>query len=445
MDSAFASSLRPRDNGGFGPLVRSTDCPELFIPEEFRCVAISRTSAPSVAVPDFMVPNAVDGMGSFALPNGDIRLIRNHEMGNGPARAEPLGPRPYDKLASGGTSSLTVRVTGRGAERQVRVTEEFISLGGTHINCAGGRTPWGSWLSCEETTNGPRRGFEKPHGYIFEVPVSAKEAVDPVPLRAMGRMVHEAVAVDPRSGVVFETEDMRWGGVANPLQPGSGFYRFIPRTPQRLADGGRLQILMVRDRPRFNTVLDQVVGTRLPVQWVNISEPDPAGAEEDPSTVFREGLANGAAIFDRLEGCFWADDSCYFISTSGGTARAGQVWRYIPDGADSGILTLVFESPSRAVLDGPDNVCVSARGGVIICEDSSAEQFIRALSRSGQMVDVVMQPFVQGQESPHEFAGSCFSPDGEILFFNIQGSTVSFGTPGATYALWGPWDRAEGV
>jgi secreted PhoX family phosphatase len=262
----------------------------------------------------------------------------------------------------------------------------------------------------------------------------------------MGRFVHEAVAVDPRTGIVYETEDMRWNAANSDILPGAGFYRFIPRTRQRLVDGGRLEILAVRDRPGFNTALNQTVGVRLPVRWIPVGDPDPAAAESDPSAVFRSGLSGGAAIFDRLEGCFWGDDSCYFVSTSGGTARAGQVWRYVPDSQDGGTLMLVFESPARDVLDSPDNICVSARGGVIICEDGGAEQYIRGLSRGGEMLNLVMQPMVQGEPSPREFAGCCFSPDGDVLFFNVQGSTTSDGTrPGTTYALWGPWGNATGV
>jgi secreted PhoX family phosphatase len=445
LSSREAAGRRVRNNGGLGPLVRSADCPELMIPESFRCVRVSRSREVSSANPSLTVPNAHDGMAAFALPNGDIRLIRNHEMTNSAARAQPLGSRPYDARGSGGTTSLSVRISGTGMNRSVRVVEEFVSLGGTHNNCAGGRTPWGSWLSCEESTVGTGQGYEKPHGYIFEVPVSAREAVEAVPLRAMGRMVHEAIAVDPRTSVVYETEDMRYTA-GNASQPGAGFYRFVPRTPQRLADGGRLQILAVRDRPRYITSRDQRVGAPLDVYWLDIADPDPPAADTDDSAVFREGLSKGAAIFDRLEGCFWGDDSCYFVATSGGNAGAGQVWRYVPRGADAGTLTLVFESPARDVLDSPDNICVSPRGGIVICEDGSSEQYVRALSRAGEMVNLVMQPVVQGEPSPREFAGSCFSPDGQVLFFNIQGSTTSYGTrPGTTYALWGPWEQAVGV
>jgi uncharacterized protein len=449
LDAASAARLRPRGNGGYGDLVRSADCPELWIPPEFRVVAVSRAGQPSQADTEFIVPTAMDGMSAFALPNGNVRLIRNHEMGNPAARAAPLGTRLYDRLASGGTTSLEIDLgaigaggSGTGVGGGLRVLREYVSLGGTHINCAGGRTPWNSWLSCEETTNGTSQGFEQPHGYIFDVPVDADSAVEPVPLRDMGRFVHEAVAVDPRTGIVYETEDYRWAD-GNPALPGCGFYRFLPHRPGDLEAGGRLQILGVIGRPDCNTAVGQRVGERLGVTWLEIEDPDPAGAERDPSAVFREGRAKGGALFQRLEGCFWADDSCYFVSTSGGDAGAGQVWRYVPEG-DGGWLTLVFESPSRAVLDAPDNICVSARGGIVLCEDGLNEQYIRALTPAGIMVDLVMQPDTADDEpDPPEFAGCCFSPDGRVLFFNVQGSTRSYGRAGATYALWGPWEDGD--
>ena len=422
----------------YGNLVPSPGCPELEIPESFHCVRLSSGAVGSSVRQGLTVPNAFDGMAAFPLPNGHVRLIRNHEMIDGAETAEPIGEPYYDPRASGGTTSLEVRISGPDDDLKVELLDEYVSLAGTRVNCAGGPTPWGSWLSCEETTSGRNAGYREPHGYVFEVPVSATGPVDPVPLRAMGRFVHEAVAVDPDTGIVYETEDTWY--VPDEL-PGAGLYRFIPNAPGVLSAGGRLQMMAVTDRPGYLTARGQTAGAVLPAHWVDIDDPDPGDAEEDELAVFRQGLAKGAARFARLEGAFYGDGGVYVVSTDGGDATAGQVFHYRPLSADTGELRLVFESGSKAVLDSPDNIVVSPRGGLLMCEDGSDDQYVRGLDREGRIVDLVRAPALPGRAEPGEFAGSCFSPDGRVLFFNQQGSLVVGGSRAShTYALWGPWE-----
>ncbi len=442
------SLLRKADKGfgGYGALVASTDCPELLIPEGFRCVRLSQTTRPSLANPQFIVPQALDRMAAFRGPNGNVRLVRNHEIRDPAAGSLPIGSaaNSYDTRAGGGTTTLEVEMLrdGDGRIRDLALRREFVSLSGTLVNCAGGPTPWGSWVTCEETTEGPTQGRLAQHGYCFEVPADADGEVRPVPLRAMGRFVHEAMAVDPATGFVYETEDRAFDPARNFV--GSGFYRFLPDQPGNLSAGGRLQVLAVRDRPRYDTTSAQRPGMIIPVAWVDIDDPDPAAAETDTSAVFKQGLARGAAIFERLEGCWYGDGSIFFNATSGGDARMGQVWQYRPLGSargklngSGGQLILVFESPSAEVLESPDNLCVSPRGGLVLCEDGNGIQFVRGLTRRGEIFDLIRT----AGDSP-ETAGACFSPDGEILFFNIQGATRRTSrTLGATYALWGPWEE----
>lgn len=411
--------------GGYGPLVSAT--PELLLPEGFTATVISRNGQPmSDGTP---TPGAFDGMAAFAMPNGRIRLLRNHENRDPPRTARVKGnpDRAFDRRAGGAVSTLELRIRPDGTPELVR---DFISLNGTIVNCAGGPTPWGSWLTCEESVEGLAEGWGRNHGYIFEVPASANAEVRPVPLRAMGRFVHEAVAVDPATGIVYETED----------RVTSGFYRFLPARPGVLAAGGRLQMLAVRGTPRYNTARGQAVGRVLPVTWVDVTDPDPAGDAIDPLAVFRQGLAGGGARFARLEGCWYGDHSIYFHATSGGDAGVGQVWRYQPDRGgrgDGDRLTLVFESPAADVLDYPDNITVSPRGGIVICEDGGGEQFLRGLTPRGEIFDLARNAL-----NHTEFAGACFSPDGNLLFVNIMGSTRDAGPEaGATLAIRGPWDR----
>jgi hypothetical protein len=411
--------------GGYGPLRAAG--PELALPAGFSYSVVSR--AGQRMADGRPTPNAFDGMAAFALPNGNVRLIRNHENRDPPATARPKGDaaKAYDAKAGGGTTSLEVRVAADGACTLVR---DFVSLSGTIVNCAGGPTPWGTWLTCEESVEGRASGWGEEHGYVFEVPASAESEVATVPLTAMGRFVHEAVAVDPETGVVYETEDRLV----------AGFYRFIPKTRGVLRDGGRLQMLAVRGRPNYDTAGGQRVGEPLPAAWVDVDDPDPRGTWGDHAAVFAQGFTKGGARFSRLEGCWYGgprDRSIYFHATNGGDARCGQVWQYRPTAADAGELRLVFESPSRDVLDYPDNITVSPRGGIVICEDGGGEQYIRGLTPGGAIFD-----FARNLLNDDEFAGACFSPDGRVLFLNIMGSTVDAGDSlGVTVAIRGPWER----
>jgi secreted PhoX family phosphatase len=417
-------------------------------------------------------------MGAFPLRNGNVLLIRNHEDNEDPNRLRDrpagststsagilsgildthYGPRgsAYDAYAGGGTTTLEVESHGRR-----RVVSQHWSLVGTLRNCAGGVTPWGSWISSEETllsgSPGATAGFAQNHGYNFEVPIDTTPGLpaDPIALKHLGRFAHEAVAVDPATGIVYETEDQG---------DGSGFYRYVPAVrPTRPGDlavpNGVLQMLKIGringvDRPQYETAINQTIGVPLPVEWVTITNPDPTtptGAG-GLSTVFLEGLAAGGARFRRLEGCWYGNGRIFFVSTNGGDAGFGQTWVYDPSAST---LTMIFESPGHEVLDGPDNCCITPRGGLIMCEDAGGAQFLRALSPSGEIFDLA-----RNLRNTIEFAGVCFSPDGRTLFVNQYGrstvrTTQPYQTPpaiqmqipvgperferAATLAIWGPW------
>lgn len=406
---------------GYGPLVPAG--PELALPEGFRYIAFGIEHSPMSD--GIATPGGHDGMAAFGMPNGTIRLVRNHEMrGLGVAAGDPV--HAYDRKGPGGTSTIELRLRSDGSPEILR---SWMSLTGTCVNCAGGPTPWGSWLTCEETTVGKAQGFEQEHGYVFDVPASADAPVQPVPLKAMGRFVHEAIAVDPSTGVVYLTED----------QGRAGFYRFIPRDRNRLTAGGRLEMLAVTGRPRFNAARGQRPGVALPATWVPIADPDPSSG--GASAVFQQGYERGGMRFSRLEGAWWGDDSVYFHATNGGDAGLGQVWRYRPRSGGGGDLLLVYESTNRRVLDQPDNITVSPRGGIVICEDATGTCHLRGLSPRGEIF-----PFARNLQNDQEFAGATFSPDGRVLFVNIQGITPPDGDPtrfGKTFAIWGPWERGE--
>ncbi|WP_019815337.1 alkaline phosphatase PhoX [Saccharomonospora saliphila] len=391
------------DNGGYGPLRPAPPHGELLLPAGFSYVAFGHTGTPmSDGNP---TPGRHDGMAAFAGDDGTIRLVRNHEQSGGPAFATPH----YDPAAAGGTTTLVYDPDAQ------RLVDTAPTLSGTIRNCAGGPTPWGTWLSCEETFTGLEG--DHPHGYVFEVPADADHPVDPVPYRAMGRFTHEAVAVDPATGIVYQTED----------RGSAGFYRFVPDVPGDLRAGGTLQMLAVRDRPRYDTRLGQRPGEPLPVAWVDIADPDPDSA--DSLAVFYQGREQGGAVFARLEGAWYGDGSIFLNSTSGGDAGLGQVWQYRPTSDSGGQLVLVYESTDPELLQSPDNLCVSpTSGGLVLCEDGAGPDLLRGVTTRGEIFDLA----ALNSANTSELAGATFSPDGQTLFFNVQ-------SPGVTYAVTGPW------
>ena len=372
------------------------------------------------------VPPAHDGMAAFKTKNGLIALVRNHEVIAAPAgqKTPAFGTNPYDPQAGGGT---TTTLFDPKAGKAVSVTP---SLSGTLVNCAGGPTPWGSWLSCEETVVDPKRAptTTKPHGYIYEVPHDGVSNAKP--LVAMGRFWHEAIAIDPDTGIVYETED----------RAAAGLYRFIPKKKGKLAEGGALQALAIVGKPLFDTRTGQARDAHYDIAWVDIPEPDKAHVDEvawDTRGVFQQGLDRGAATFGRLEGACFGDGRVHFTATSGGDAKMGQVWELDPKRAT---LRLVFESPGPETLAGPDNITLSHRGGLVLCEDGPAINRVQGLTRDGQIFTFARNNAVlngernglTGDFRPSEFAGATYSPDGNWLFVNIQ-------RPGITVAITGPW------
>ncbi len=403
---------------GYGPLApvrdETTRLPLLELPAGFRYRSFGWIGDPLAR--GLATPGLHDGMAAFPARGRRVRLVRNHELRAGPAFASrPL----YDPNGCGGTTTIEFDT------RTGSVVDGWVSLAGTAVNCAGGPTPWGSWLSCEETVLGPGGGndFEKPHGYIFEVPADGTSEAEP--LRAMGRFVHEAIAVDPDTGIVYETED----------QQTAGLYRFLPEEPGNLAAGGRLEMLAVAGAPEADLRAGQTTGDWRRVEWVPIDDPDPAGA--GPNTVFAQGREAGGATFRRLEGIWHGGGRIYVVSTEGGDVRMGQVWEYEPARER---LRLLFESPGSDVLDMPDNLCVSPRGGIVLCEDGRDGNFVRGLRTDGRIFPFARNNIVldgrpngiSGDFRSSEFAGATFSPDGRWLFVNVQ-------IPGVTIAITGPW------
>ena len=425
---------------GYGPLVRTADQDGqeiLALPSGFRYVTFGKTGQPLMDGTG-LTPRNHDGMGCFPGPDGIIRLIRNHENRNGAGVSTlgvPHAGTPYDARAFGGTITMDFDPAG------MRPVREFVSICGTTVNCSGGLAYRDAgWLTCEETLADHRQGFSQPHGYTFLVPASGTAAALPVALKALGRFAKEAALADDRTGIVYQTED---------AGNNSGFYRFVPIDADDLTRGGRLQMLKVADAPGFNGFVGQTLGKLLQCEWVDIENPDPALAAGQPSC-FAQGRALGGAAFARLEGLYRGEGgSVYFNSTSGGEAQRGQLWHFRPAGPDRGLLRLVFQSPSSAVLDSPDNLCVTPSGAVLFCEDdaSGGDNDMHPLAPGitdvnrliGLSRDGVPFEFAVNVLNDSEFAGACFSPDGDILFVNVFGGGAPLS--GMTCAITGPWRK----
>lgn len=389
------------------------------------------------------VPGKHDGMAVFPDNNGRVRIICNHEVKpqdqdlgpmREPASKLPDGLRYYDagggKTPGAGGTTTTIYDPAAG-----RTEAQFLSLAGTEINCAGGSTPWGSWLSCEETFKNPGISGdpfrpiirEQRHGYVFEVPAASDIAIDPVPLTALGRFEHEACAVHEASGVVYLTEDRLH----------SLFYRFLPKTPGRLADGGVLQALAIRGIGSVMThnwsaerLLE--VGDSLEVEWLTLEDTDP---EENDLRL--RGALQGAATFARGEGLCVSEDLIAFTCTNGGPDRLGQIFQYVPsplegtegESATPGRLSLICEARPDSLLKNADNIAMAPWGDLVVCEDTSGECGLVGIRPDGSQYLLACSAY-----SSSELAGVCFSPDGETLFVNIQ-------NPGTTLAIQGDWSK----
>lgn len=403
------------DGVGYGPLApvadETTGLPLLELPKGFRYLSFGWTG--DMMANGQPTPSSHDGMAAFHAGGHRVRLVRNHERGEG----EAFSSAAYDPGAGGGTTTLEFD------GKKGRLIETRDSLSGTIRNCAGGPTPWRTWLTCEETT----AFTTMPHGYIFEVPEDGFG--DPVPIKDMGRFSHEALAVDPVTGYIYETEDA--GNT-------SGFYRYVPHQRHRPASGGTLWMLKVKNADLADLGAGYPNGATFRVEWVEIAQPDDSSSSMPGNFVWAQGRAQGAATFGRLEGCWYGNDrKIYVVSTSGGAVGQGQIWVYDPKRET---ITLLFESPSASVLNAPDNITVSPRGGLVLCEDGGGEEFLHGLTVHGEIFAFAKNAVVldgerngiAGDFRGSEWAGACYSPDGKWLFANIQ-------SPGITFAITGPW------
>lgn len=413
----------------------------LSLPEGFSAKVISRKG--DLMSDGFYTPGAFDGMGVFKAKNNKMILIRNHELSPGAIGSGPFGKNnellskvdkndiydfgKSDRLCYGGTSTLVYD------EKLQKAELQYLSLIGTVRNCAGGITPWNSWITCEESTlkAGAENGMlEKDHGYNFEIFASEKIGLTkPEPIKPMGRFVHEAVAVHPSEGIVYQTED----------SGDSLFYRYLPNKFGDLHKGGKLQCLVITEWKSADTRnWESLKSDKFPqkksfdVHWIDL---DNVEAPDDDLRL--RGYKQGAARFARGEGIWYGKNELFFACTNGGLKSYGQIFRYVPSKFEGqererespGKLELFLEPNNLDTFQNCDNLTIAPWGDVIICEDKADARII-GITPQGETYVIARN--VGYRQS--EFAGPVFSPSGKTLFVNIQ-------SPGLTLAITGPWNK----
>lgn len=416
---------------GYGPLVPDPNG-LLALPQGFSYKIVAEAGKTLLESGE-PTPSDADGTASFPSRGGST-LVNNHEIGGGePYRVPALAGLTYDPGAGGGTTNIDV-------DRHGARVREYVSLAGTHNNCAGGKTPWNTWLTCEETEQKAGGAFQKDHGYVFEVDPFDRDAnQNPVPLKFLGRYSHEAVAVSPRDSTIYLTEDANGPhGLYFRWTPPRGFHggKGALRELAEATGGdtaGQLQAMSCYHGSQHIADLSEATkpGTRYKVRWVDVPERD-----AKTTSVRKQFTDDQVTRSRKLEGAWWSHGGAYFVASyarqSDGSVNEhdGQVWFYDPESETITLKTIFGVNPDPTQdtnFDGPDNITVSPYGGVILAEDGEGINHLVGVTPRG-----TAYPLARNDFNDSEFTGPNFDVTGRILFANIQ-------TPGYVFAITGPW------
>ncbi|CAM3781844.1 alkaline phosphatase PhoX [Smaragdicoccus niigatensis] len=414
---------------GYGPLVNDPNG-KLALPEGFSYKIVTQAGVTKLDSGE-PSPGTHDGTGAFERPGGGTTLVLNHEIrGTSPNNVPHADGLVYDPSANGGCTIVDV-------DKDGNLVNETVGIAGTSTNCAGGITPWGTWLTCEETEDKVgQNGSTKPHGYVFEVhPFDRAANQNPQPIKCLGRYPHEACCVDPKSGEIYLTEDAKGPfGLLYKWTPPAG-YKAAPGVLKTLdATAGALEAMRATDKSgNYVDDLSRVteVGTTLKTEWIAVPDRDAATV-----STRKQSFAKPVTRGQKLEGAWWGDHGAYIVASFGRTADGsavahdGQLWFVDPSKQTMELRLRFGINPNYGqdgAFDGPDNITVSPWGGVIMAEDGEGVQHLIGVNDKGEAYQIA-----RNQIDENEFTGPVFSPDKRTLFANAQ-------TPGIMYAITGPW------
>jgi len=457
LSQASPGQPRPGVGGGHKPFPPLVDDPDgiLALPEGFSYAIVTRTGVTRLDGDQGLTPADHDGMAVYDAGRGRYTLIQNHEIDPGAEFGVPhVAGTVYDPGAidAGGCTVITT-------DRAGRNLGEFVALSGTVGNCAGGPTPWGTWLTCEETEDragddweedGRTGVFQKDHGYVFEV--WADGTADPTPIKCLGRYAHEALAIDKDRTHIYLSEDAD--------EPNGLFYRWTAPRGVRLAPGvltglapdagslAAMQIIMDDGSvlPDVAYLTSAQLGRPFPVRWIDVPERDAQ------TTPVREQFTDGQVTRGRkFEGVWGTDEGVYVVNSyawedgelpADAAPHDGMVWFY-DFRAETIQLVTYFPhqttseegAPARyndLTFDGPDNVTVTPWGSLVLAEDGAGASHVLSAFPGGPTYAIA-----RNQLNDSEFCGPTFSADGKVLFVNMQ-------DPGLTLAITGPWEKYLG-
>jgi secreted PhoX family phosphatase len=469
-ESAAAAPKTDAHRPGGRPFPPLQDDPNgiLALPAGFSYRIVTREGQTDLSFGQGKTPAFHDGTGVVAAGRNRLTIIQNHEMTPHMSTfgVPHIAGTVYDPGAVNASGCTVINADGDG-----KATAEWVGISGTVRNCAGGVSPWGTWLTCEETfiaagatwsAAGQTGTYEKNHGYVFEVFQTDSGHQLPKPIKAFGRFEHEALAVESNLKHVYLSEDASG--------PNGLFYRWTAPHGVRLGHGlanqlsdtaGTLEAMQIRLDdgsivPDVAYITSAQLGRPFKVTWTAVLDRDAV------TTPIRKQFADGTVTRGKKFEGVWATGKGVYIVNSfafgandlpaDATKHDGMVWFY--DFSDQTITLVTYfphnpesetEGPGPKypdlTFDGPDNVTVTPWGTLVLAEDGVKASHVLSAVPGGPTYALARNQLANGTSNGaptySEFTGPTFSPDGKILFVNIQ-------VPGITLAITGPWRRYLG-